>query len=255
MKKQFQTNRLRFDPISDQVTVLLRNLSAPLGVAVSFDGMYLVFSETVANRTQRYWLKGPKANTAEIHVSSIIRPNIVKRTASGDFLIAAARVDPSPRTLVPIGVRVDESGPSSRITSLSYGPEYGATRISEVTVWAGSCCVFFLTMSSAEAYTFDTKGSSSSLNTRPLRHFQSIQQVIMKYRGQLPLQAGLLRNRSLPENAFNPRRKIVLQDTPIPKTIDIDQICNTPRRRVGWAESKGIMEAVILQKPFIHPEF
>ncbi|KAJ4823570.1 hypothetical protein Tsubulata_029685, partial [Turnera subulata] len=81
------TGRLmRYDPSTDQVTVLLRNLSAPLGVAVSFDGMYLVFSETVANWTQRYWLKGPKANTAEILVTSIVRLNNVKKVIKYSIL-------------------------------------------------------------------------------------------------------------------------------------------------------------------------
>ena len=74
--------------------MLLRNLSRAVGLAVSPDGSFLLVSEAIGNRIRRYWLTGPKANTAEIFLSNInvVRPQNIKRTPSGGFWIAAASV-------------------------------------------------------------------------------------------------------------------------------------------------------------------
>ena len=57
-----------------------------------------------------------------------MRPNNIKRTILGDFLIAAATVTQASQTPVPIRVRVDGSGTISEIVSLA---QYGSSPISE----------------------------------------------------------------------------------------------------------------------------
>ncbi|GMQ11131.1 hypothetical protein CsSME_00053888 [Camellia sinensis var. sinensis] len=60
---------MKYDPRTRQVSVLLRGLSRPSGVAVSSDRSFVLVSENSANRILKYWLRGPKANTAEILIS------------------------------------------------------------------------------------------------------------------------------------------------------------------------------------------
>ncbi|KAK7292091.1 hypothetical protein RIF29_07777 [Crotalaria pallida] len=51
----------RYDPSTNQTTMLLSGLAVASGVAVSRDGSF-VLVELVANRVTRFWLKGPRAN-------------------------------------------------------------------------------------------------------------------------------------------------------------------------------------------------
>uniref|UniRef100_A0A6N2MAI4 Strictosidine synthase conserved region domain-containing protein n=1 Tax=Salix viminalis TaxID=40686 RepID=A0A6N2MAI4_SALVM len=122
---------LKYDVRTNQVTVLMRNLSGAAGAAVSGDGRFVLVSEFIGNRIQRYWLTGSNAGTSEIILSNlnIVRPNNIKRTILGDFLIAAATVTQGSQTPVPIRVRVDGSGTISEIVSLE--AQYGSTPISE----------------------------------------------------------------------------------------------------------------------------
>ncbi|KAJ6373818.1 hypothetical protein OIU78_029494, partial [Salix suchowensis] len=122
---------LKYDVRTNQVTVLMRNLSGAAGAAVSGDGRFVLVSEFVGNRIQRYWLTGSNAGTSEIILSNlnIVRPNNIKRTILGNFLIAAATVTQASQTPVPIRVRVDGSGTISEIVSLE--ALYGSTPISE----------------------------------------------------------------------------------------------------------------------------
>ncbi|CAN0902338.1 Protein STRICTOSIDINE SYNTHASE-LIKE 12 [Linum grandiflorum] len=126
------TGRLmQYNTNTRQVTVLLRNLGYPGGVAVSADGSFLLVTETSLNKTTRYWLRGPTANTTEPFIANIVRPDNIKRTAAGDFWIAARAVNqPSTTSRVSIRVRVDRTGRVSETTSLV--PQYGDIRITEV---------------------------------------------------------------------------------------------------------------------------
>ncbi|CAN0926995.1 Protein STRICTOSIDINE SYNTHASE-LIKE 12 [Linum grandiflorum] len=126
------TGRLmQYNINTKQVTVLQRNLGYPSGVAVSADGSFLLVSETSINKTTRYWLRGPMANTTEPFLARIVQPDNIKRTAVGDFWIAARAVTQTSQTnTVSIRVRVDRTGRVSETTTLV--PQYGNTRISEV---------------------------------------------------------------------------------------------------------------------------
>ncbi|XP_038688091.1 protein STRICTOSIDINE SYNTHASE-LIKE 11-like [Tripterygium wilfordii] len=120
---------LKYDPRTNQVTTLLRNLSGPGGVAVSKTGSFVLVSEFIANRTQKFWLTGPRANTAEVFVRHV-RPDNIKRTLRGDFWIAAMMLKQPTQTLVPIRQLVSETGSVLRTVSLE--AHYGNTSITEV---------------------------------------------------------------------------------------------------------------------------
>ncbi|CAN1159216.1 Strictosidine synthase [Linum perenne] len=112
------TGRLMmYNASTGQVTVLLRNLGYPGGLALSNDGTFL--------------LVGPQANTAEPFIADIVRPDNIRRTAVGDFWIAARQVNhPSMTQRVSIRVRVDRTGRVSETTPLVL--QYGDIRITEV---------------------------------------------------------------------------------------------------------------------------
>ena len=76
---------LEYDPSTNQVTVLMKGLSGAVGTAVSTDGSFVLVTELFANRTQKFWLKGPKANTSEILITFQGRPDNIKTTADGTF--------------------------------------------------------------------------------------------------------------------------------------------------------------------------
>ena len=119
---------MKYDPQTKQVTVLMRNLSSPEGVAVTSSGSSVIVSEFYANKTRRFWLAGPKVNTSEAFVNSIIEPNNIKRTPTGQLSIAAATLQS--QTLVPARFTVDETGRVLEVVSL--GVQYGNTLVSEV---------------------------------------------------------------------------------------------------------------------------
>ncbi|KAF5734627.1 putative Calcium-dependent phosphotriesterase superfamily protein [Tripterygium wilfordii] len=130
---------LKYDPKTNTVTTLLRNLSGAAGTAVSRDGSFVLVTEFIANRTRKFWLNGPKANTAEILITSHLRPDNIKRTIRGDFWIAAMMLKAATQTLVAIRQLVRESGAILRTVSLE--AEYGTTFISEVQEYAGALYV------------------------------------------------------------------------------------------------------------------
>lgn len=123
---------MKYDPRTNQVTVLLRNLSVAVGVAVSRDSRFVLVSEINGNRITRYWLTGPKANTAEVFFNpiNIVKPNNIKRTPLGNFWVAAASVRLGSQTLAPIGLLIDSNGRILRRVELQ--AEYGSTLVSEV---------------------------------------------------------------------------------------------------------------------------
>ncbi|XP_038688098.1 protein STRICTOSIDINE SYNTHASE-LIKE 12-like [Tripterygium wilfordii] len=125
---------LKYDPRTNQVTTLLRNLSGAGGVAVSEDSLFVLVSEFIANRTQKFWLTGPKANTAEIVIRHV-RPGNIKRTLSGDFWIAAMMLKQPTQTLVPIRQLVSETG--TLLQTVSLEAQYGNTTVTQVQDFDG----------------------------------------------------------------------------------------------------------------------
>ncbi|XVF11694.1 hypothetical protein REPUB_Repub08aG0049800 [Reevesia pubescens] len=120
---------LMYDPDIKRVTVLLKNLSGPAGVAVSQDGTYVLVSNFNSNNTIRYWLQGPRANTYDT-INSQARPNNIQRTPGGEFWEAAAMVKQPMQTLVAIGQRINGFG--RVFQTVNFEPWYGNKLISEV---------------------------------------------------------------------------------------------------------------------------
>ncbi|XP_055962300.1 protein STRICTOSIDINE SYNTHASE-LIKE 12-like [Mercurialis annua] len=138
-----------YDPRTKQATVLLRNLSAAAGTAVSRDGSFVLVNEFLANRIQKYWLRGPRANTAQILRSFPGKPDNIKKNANGHFWVAVSvlRDPPPPKPrMLPLGYRFNENGLVLQVVSFR-GP-YETEAISEVqemngTLYAGSLHVNF----------------------------------------------------------------------------------------------------------------
>ncbi|CAJ2662648.1 unnamed protein product [Trifolium pratense] len=89
---------LKYDPSTNETTVLLSNLAVPSGVAVSRDGSFLLVSEYLANIIQRVWRKGPNANSSELFMLLAGRPDNIKRNSIGDFWISVNSFIGSPRS-------------------------------------------------------------------------------------------------------------------------------------------------------------
>ncbi|RVW17138.1 Protein strictosidine synthase-like 12 [Vitis vinifera] len=120
---------LKYDPSTKQVTVLIRGLSGPAGAAVSRDGSFVLVSEFIANRTQKFWLRGPKANTSELFFTFQGRPDNIKTSITDTFWVAV-NIGKSVPTTVPTGQRMDAHG--NVLQTVNFEAEYGSTMISEV---------------------------------------------------------------------------------------------------------------------------
>ncbi|CAH1422360.1 unnamed protein product [Lactuca virosa] len=102
---------LRYNPRTRQVSLLLSGLNGGGGPAVSSDGTFVLVPELTGNRISKYWLAGPKANTAE-HLLNVTNPNKIKRASGyGEFWVAVSDgfIPPAP-LITPQGVRFDSNG-------------------------------------------------------------------------------------------------------------------------------------------------
>lgn len=79
---------LKYNPVTKETTVLLRNLQFPNGVSMSKDKSFFVFSEGSRGRLSRYWLKGEKAGTSEVFAILTGFPDNVRTNEKGEFWVA-----------------------------------------------------------------------------------------------------------------------------------------------------------------------
>nr|CAN77945.1 hypothetical protein VITISV_044021 [Vitis vinifera] len=114
------TGRLmKYDPRTQEVTVLLRGLGGAGGVTISKDGSFILVTEFVTNRIQRFWLKGPKANTSELFLKPPGTPDNIKRNVRGEFWVA---VNIGAGTAVlPSGLRLSEEGKVLQVVAFGTG--------------------------------------------------------------------------------------------------------------------------------------
>ncbi|XP_057983739.1 protein STRICTOSIDINE SYNTHASE-LIKE 2-like [Malania oleifera] len=75
---------LKYDPHSNQTTVLLRNLSFPNGVALSRNAHFLLLAETNTCRILRLWLSTSKL---EVFAQLPGFPDNIKRNSKGEFWV------------------------------------------------------------------------------------------------------------------------------------------------------------------------
>lgn len=78
---------MKYDPQSEQVSVLLNNLSFANGVSLSKDGGYILIVETNNCRILRYWLETPKTGTLEVFADLPGFPDNIKRSPRGGFWV------------------------------------------------------------------------------------------------------------------------------------------------------------------------
>ncbi|XVF60330.1 hypothetical protein PTKIN_Ptkin08bG0036500 [Pterospermum kingtungense] len=130
------TGRLmKYDLRTKQVTVLFRNLSGAVGVAVDENEKFVLAAEFITNRTIKIWLKDPKAKKFDIINRQSI-PDNIKRTTSGKFWLAAAMVNRRSQSLVPIGKKINKFG--RVVQTVDFERWCGDTAISEVQVYDGN---------------------------------------------------------------------------------------------------------------------
>lgn len=96
---------LRYDPTSGNTEELLDELYFANGIALSQHEDFVLVNETYRYRIRRYWLKGPKAGTADIFLDNLPGfPDGVSSNRRGTFWVAlftvrnprADRLHPSP---------------------------------------------------------------------------------------------------------------------------------------------------------------
>ncbi|KAM7483073.1 hypothetical protein LguiB_007656 [Lonicera macranthoides] len=124
---------LKYDGRTRNVTVLLSGLAGASGVALSKDRSFLLVTEFVNARVQKYWLNGPKANTSEILLNLTGSPDKIKRTILGDFWVAVTVQTPS---LALNGQRIDGFG--NVLETLTFSPEFNSSLITEVQEYKGA---------------------------------------------------------------------------------------------------------------------
>jgi sugar lactone lactonase YvrE len=80
---------LRLDPISGRVDTLADGFFFANGVALSADESFLLVAETYRYRIMRYWLKGPRAGTADTFADNLPGfPDNISRDTRGTFWVA-----------------------------------------------------------------------------------------------------------------------------------------------------------------------
>ncbi|KAG8376241.1 hypothetical protein BUALT_Bualt09G0042600 [Buddleja alternifolia] len=87
---------LRYDPSSNETSILLHDLGFANGVALSEQQDYLVFCETWKYRCLKYWLKGDIKGQTEIFIGNLPGgPDNIKLAPDGSFWIALLELVPS----------------------------------------------------------------------------------------------------------------------------------------------------------------
>ncbi|KAL6657602.1 hypothetical protein ACP70R_005382 [Stipagrostis hirtigluma subsp. patula] len=86
------TGRLmKYDPRTNQVTVLQSGIAYPNGLAISADRTHLVVALTGPCKLLRHWIKGPKAGTSELLTDLPGYPDNVRPDGRGGFWVALHR--------------------------------------------------------------------------------------------------------------------------------------------------------------------
>ena len=80
---------IRYDPATDQATVLLDGLYFANGVALSRDEDFVLVNETWRYRTIRLWLSGPRAGQHDVFIDNLPGfPDGIATDEQGDFWLA-----------------------------------------------------------------------------------------------------------------------------------------------------------------------
>ena len=78
----------RYDPISDETTIVMDDLNFANGVAISEDQSYLLVNETTSYRIWRHWLTGPDAGKNEVIIDNLPGfPDNINNGRNGNFWV------------------------------------------------------------------------------------------------------------------------------------------------------------------------
>jgi sugar lactone lactonase YvrE len=82
---------MKYDPRTNQVTVLQSGVTYPNGIAISADRTHLVVALTGPCKLMKYWIRGPKANTSEPFADLPGYPDNVRPDGKGGYWVALHR--------------------------------------------------------------------------------------------------------------------------------------------------------------------
>ncbi|TVU08294.1 hypothetical protein EJB05_41694, partial [Eragrostis curvula] len=82
---------MKYDPRTNEVTVLQSNVTYPNGISISADRTHLVVALTGPCKLMKYWLQGPKANTSEIFADLPGYPDNVRPDEKGGYWVSLHR--------------------------------------------------------------------------------------------------------------------------------------------------------------------
>ena len=113
---------LKYDPRTEEVTVLLHDLAFANGVALSKDKSFVLVAESAPFTIHRLWLRGPKAPALELFAELERPPDNIKSNNRGEFWVAlnsgrgvkeVVNIETSDKWLYvndPVAAKFDEQG-------------------------------------------------------------------------------------------------------------------------------------------------
>ncbi|XP_021744679.1 protein STRICTOSIDINE SYNTHASE-LIKE 10-like [Chenopodium quinoa] len=78
---------IKYNILSKEVTVLLRDIAFANGVSLSKDRSFVIVAETGTCKILRYWLQGPKAGLVETFTDLPGYPDNIRRNSKGEFWV------------------------------------------------------------------------------------------------------------------------------------------------------------------------
>lgn len=145
----YSGNLYKYDPTTDQTSLLLSNLA----VAVSDNGSFVLVSELNSHRIRRFWLAGPKANISVL-LQIPGRPENIKRNSKNEFWVAMNYPFGSPQPpkppVLPLGLRVNEDG--EVLEAVPLVDEFGTESVSEIQEFNGTLYASSLHVSYANIF-------------------------------------------------------------------------------------------------------
>lgn len=77
----------KYDPVTKETSVLLKNIQFPNGITFSKDGSFFLFCQG-SGKIIKYWLKGDKVGTTEVFAILPGFPDNIRTNKDGDFWVA-----------------------------------------------------------------------------------------------------------------------------------------------------------------------
>jgi hypothetical protein len=79
---------MKYNPHTKEVSVLLKGLAFPNGMALSDDSSFLVVAESGNFQILKFWLRGSRSRTTEVFSPLDRSPDNIKKNSKGEFWVA-----------------------------------------------------------------------------------------------------------------------------------------------------------------------